>query len=112
MDSSYRSEFIRDMEAIDHKSSSSEDVPCTDTSCAAECSSTAHSEGDDVDLCESEAVDLVPVATCAGSASQEETNMKKLLSKLKRSDGKIAENEISRILVIPRPNLLQISHCI
>lgn len=84
------------MEAIDHKSSSSEDVPCTDTSCVAECSrsSIAHSGGNDVDLCESEAIDLVAVAACAESASQEETNMKKLLSKLKRSDGKIAENEI------------------
>ena len=38
-----------------------------------------------MDLCGSEAV--VPVAAC--SASQEETNMKKLFSKLKRSDGKI-----------------------
>lgn len=103
------------MEAIDHKSSSSEDVPCTDTSCVAECSrsSIAHSGGNDVDLCESEAVDLVAVAACAGSASQEETNMKKLLSKLKRSDGKLLRMRLyiplsacySRILVIPRPNL-------
>ena len=70
------------MEA-DHKSSCSEDVPCTDTSC--KCSSTTPRGEDDMDLCGSEAV--VPVAAC--SASQEETNMKKLFSKLKRSDGKI-----------------------
>lgn len=50
---------------------------------------TAHHGGDFVDsVC---AVDPVPVAAlaCTGSASQEETNIKKLLSKLKRSDVKI-----------------------
>lgn len=81
------------MEATD------QDVPCTDTSCVAECSSTVHSGGNDVGLCEFEAVDLVAIVACAGSASRKETSMKKLLSKLKRSDGKIAENEIVYITI-------------
>ena len=80
------------MEAIDHKHSSSENASCTDTSYVTECSSSAPSGGDDMDLC---AVDLVPVvaSACSGSAPQEEAIMKKLLSKLKRSAG-ITEDEI------------------
>ena len=78
------------MDAVDYQRSSSEVAPCTDTS---EYSFTAHNDsgtgGDGGDLCKSKAEDPVPVAAlaCAGSVSQEETSMKKLLSKLKRSDG-------------------------
>ena len=71
------------MESIDHKSSTSKDLPYTDTSCTVlntECSATTQC-GED--LCGSETV--LPVA--GETDSQEETNMKKLLSKLKRSDG-------------------------
>ena len=80
------------MEAIDYKYSSSEDAFCSDTSYITECSSSAPSGGDDMELC---AVDPVPVAApaCAGSAPQEEIIVKKLLSKLERS-ASITEDEI------------------